>query len=91
MIARQILMLVAVLMFLAALVKELRGDAYALATGKLEAATHEAQDGYFTLGTLSIAVPKESVAAVTLRQYLGKDVRLVVIENEPRKLQQVER
>ena len=66
-------------------------EGHAVATGKLEAAQHEQIDGFFNVGTFSISVPKDSIAATVLREHLGSDVRLVLIRNEPRKPERIDR
>jgi hypothetical protein len=68
------------------------GDAgHILATGKLEAATHEAAEGFFSIGKFSISVPPNGIPADVLRERLGKDVEIVIRLREPRQLETVGR
>lgn len=50
----------------------------------VEAAVHEAQDGFFNISTLSVSVPRQSVMADVFRQHLGRDVDVVLRVREPR-------
>lgn len=43
-------------------------DAHILTTGPLSAADHEAAEGYFTIQSFSIAVPRDSITATVLRE-----------------------
>jgi hypothetical protein len=52
----------------------------------VDAAGHEAQDGYFNVGKFSIAVPKDSTAAMTLRGALTQKVRIVLLSGEREEL-----
>jgi hypothetical protein len=57
-------------------------NGYTLASGAVDAAGHEAQDGYFNVGKFSIRVPKDSTAAMTLRGALTQKVRIVLLSGE---------
>lgn len=65
---------------------------FVLASGKLDAAPHEAADGYFNCSRLSIAVPPDGTPAQILREHLtGGDVEIVIRRKAGRTLGEVGR
>jgi hypothetical protein len=68
------------------------GDAgHILATGKLEAATHEAAEGFFSIGKFSISVPPNGIPADVLREHLNGEVEILIRRREPRKREEIAR
>ncbi len=66
-------------------------EAFVLATGLVDAAEHEAQDGFFAVQHVSLSVPRAGIPADILRQLRGRQVELVLRVVEPRSLRKVER
>ena len=64
---------------------------FVLAVGSVDAAEHEAQDGYFSVGGVSLSVRPESAAAMRLRSEQGKPMELVLRPVASRELGKVER
>lgn len=62
-----------------------------LIRGTVEAAAHEAAEGFFNIGTLSVSVPRESAMAMHLKDKLGQTVELRLRVIQRRELQEVKR
>jgi hypothetical protein len=63
---------------------------YVLASGPVDAAEHEAQDGYASIGSVTLMAPPESAAGMRLRSEAGRTFDLV-LRPVGRDLQRVER
>lgn len=61
---------------------------YVLASDTLTLATMDGSESYYNVGQFTITVPPKGNAALTLRQFLGQDVEIVLRVREPRKPQQ---
>jgi hypothetical protein len=62
-----------------------------LASGLLEAAVHESEDGFFSVGKFSISVPRDGIAAMALRERLKQDVEIVIRRKQPRTIERIDR
>ncbi len=48
-----------------------------LTSGTVTAADHEVQDGYYTIGHLTLMVPPDGIPAMRLREALGQKGELI--------------
>jgi hypothetical protein len=66
-------------------------NARILATGVVDSADHEAQEGFAEINGVSVSVHRDGIPAVQLRELRGVRVDLMLRIVEPRELRKVER
>jgi hypothetical protein len=64
---------------------------FVLARGPVDAALHEANEGFFNVGKFSISVPPNGIPADILRQHQGVEVEIVIRKIDPRRQERLER
>jgi hypothetical protein len=66
-------------------------EGFVLATGPVDAADHESEEGYFNVGGVALSARPNSAAMMRLRTERGKSYDLVLRPIPSRDLQRVER